>query len=92
MSARPNRGMTRQAASGWTQAATKRPTTTSGSWCCIDRQLSKKVTIAARGFSTQETPDVRVSVNEVARVNAQLKVAAASQNVTVTTKAPLLQN
>ena len=50
-----------------------------------------KVTINASGFSTQETPDVLVKVNEVARVNAQLKVASTTQNVVVTTEAPLLQ-
>jgi hypothetical protein len=50
-----------------------------------------KVTIAAKGFSTQETPGVDVVGNEIARVNAQLKTAGATQNVTVTTEAPLLQ-
>lgn len=50
-----------------------------------------KVTIAAPGFSSQETPGVHVSVNEVARVDAQLSIAKQSQTVTVTTEAPLLQ-
>ena len=50
-----------------------------------------KVTISATGFSTQETPGLVVSRNEIARVNAQLKVASATQNVTVTTEAPLMQ-
>jgi hypothetical protein len=50
-----------------------------------------KVTISASGFATQETPGVRVAGNEVARVNAELKLANATQNVTVTTEAPLLQ-
>ena len=50
-----------------------------------------KVTISASGFATQETPGVRVSANEIARVDAQLKVGSATQNVTVTTEAPLLQ-
>jgi hypothetical protein len=49
------------------------------------------VTITAPGFSRQETPDVRVSVNAVTRVNSQLKVGTATENVTVTTEAPLLQ-
>lgn len=51
---------------------------------------SYKVTIAAPGFSKQEAP-VRVNVNEIARVNAQLQVASATQSVTVTAEAPLLQ-
>lgn len=50
-----------------------------------------KVTIAASGFSTQVTPNVLINVNEIARVNAELKVASATQDVTVTTEAPLLQ-
>ena len=50
-----------------------------------------RVTITAPGFSRQETPDVRVSVNAVTRVNSQLKVGTATENVTVTTEAPLLQ-
>jgi hypothetical protein len=50
-----------------------------------------KVTITAQGFSTQQTPDVLVRQNEIARVDAQLKVASAAQSVTVTTEAPLLQ-
>src|SRR6266700_3563055 len=50
-----------------------------------------KVTISASGFVTQETPDVRLTGNEIARVNAELKVGSATQNVTVTTGAPLLQ-
>ena len=50
-----------------------------------------KVTINAAGFSTQETPNVPVKANEVARVDAQLKLASATQSVTVTTEAPLLQ-
>ena len=50
-----------------------------------------EVSITAPGFATQETADVGVNANEIARVNAQLKVASATQNVTVTTEAPLLQ-
>ncbi|HEV7218567.1 MAG TPA: TonB-dependent receptor [Terriglobales bacterium] len=50
-----------------------------------------KVTITAPGFSTQETPGVRVAANEIARVDAQLGVASATQNVTVTAEAPILQ-
>lgn len=50
-----------------------------------------KVTISGPGFSTQETPGVLVRANEVRRVDAQLKVASASQSVVVTTEAPLLQ-
>ena len=33
-----------------------------------------KVTISASGFANQETSDVRVSANEIARVDAQLRV------------------
>jgi hypothetical protein len=51
-----------------------------------------KVTISASGFVTQETPDVRLTGNEIARVNAELKVGSATQNVTVTTEVPLLQS
>jgi hypothetical protein len=50
-----------------------------------------KVTIAAPGFTTQETSEVRIVANQVARVNAVLSVATASQNVIVTAEAPLLQ-
>lgn len=50
-----------------------------------------KVSIKASGFSTQETPGVAVRANEVARVDAQLKVASTTQSVVVTTEAPLLQ-
>ena len=50
-----------------------------------------QVTISMSGFNTQVTPGVRVQANEVARVDAQLKIAAATQNVTVTAEAPLLQ-
>lgn len=50
-----------------------------------------KVTISAPSFETQVTPSVRVEANEVARVDARLKIAAAAENVTVTAEAPLLQ-
>lgn len=50
-----------------------------------------KVTITAKGFSDQETSGVTVRGNEVARVDAALKVASATQSVTVTTEAPVLQ-
>jgi hypothetical protein len=50
-----------------------------------------KVTISAPGFATQEIPEMRVNVNEIARVNAQLTVGSAAENVTVTTETPLLQ-
>jgi hypothetical protein len=49
------------------------------------------VTITAPGFAKQETANVGISVNTVARVDAQLKVASATQSVEVTTEAPLLQ-
>jgi outer membrane receptor protein involved in Fe transport len=50
-----------------------------------------KVTIAAKGFSTQETPGVQITGNEIARVPAALKTASSTQEVVVTTEAPLLQ-
>lgn len=50
-----------------------------------------KVTIAISGFEKQVTPGVRVEANEVARVDGRLKIAAATQDVTVTAEAPLLQ-
>lgn len=50
-----------------------------------------KVTIAAQGFASQETPALPVRRNEIARVDAQLNIAATSQSVTVTTEAPTLQ-
>jgi hypothetical protein len=50
-----------------------------------------KVTISAEGFGTQETQNVIVTANAVQRVDAQLNVAQASQSVTVTSEAPLLQ-
>src|SRR5215469_7892343 len=50
-----------------------------------------KVTFSAAGFATQETPDVRINVNEITRVMAMLKVGSETQTVTVTTEAALLQ-
>lgn len=50
-----------------------------------------KITIEAPGFSTQQTAGVAVRVNEVARLDAQLKVASTTQSVVVTTEVPLLQ-
>ena len=50
-----------------------------------------KVTISAPNFEMQVTLGVRVAANEVQRVDARLKIAAATQNVTVTAEAPLLQ-
>ena len=50
-----------------------------------------KVTITAPGFGTQVTSGVEIRANEIARVNAALKVSAGTTDVTVTTEAPLLQ-
>lgn len=50
-----------------------------------------KVSIAATGFEMQVTPGVRLEANEVGRVDARLKIVAATANVTVTAEAPLLQ-
>lgn len=49
------------------------------------------VTTSANGFQTQSTSNVAVQVNGSAQLNVQLKVGTASQTVTVTTAAPLLQ-
>lgn len=50
-----------------------------------------KVTVAAKGFSRQETAGVAVNANEIQRVDAQLKIGNVSAEVTVTTAPPLLQ-
>jgi hypothetical protein len=50
-----------------------------------------KVTISATGFATQETENVLVHANEIARIDAHLSVGAATQSVTVTTAPALLQ-
>jgi hypothetical protein len=49
------------------------------------------VTIAAEGFSKQETPRVSILGNEVQRVDAQLKVGNLATDITVNTAPPLLQ-
>jgi len=49
------------------------------------------VTVSGQNFAKQETAGVVVRVNEVTRLDAQLKVASSTQSVTVTTEAPLLQ-
>ena len=50
-----------------------------------------KVTITAKGFSSQETSGVVMRANEIKRVDASLKVGSAAQSVTVTTAPPILQ-
>jgi hypothetical protein len=50
-----------------------------------------KVTISAQGFSDQTTNGLVIHANQVARVDGQLKVGSTTQNVTVTTEAPILQ-
>jgi hypothetical protein len=52
---------------------------------------SYKVTIHAQGFGTQETPDVLVRANEIARLNASLNVGTATESVTVTGAPQILQ-
>jgi hypothetical protein len=54
-------------------------------------QGTYKITITAQGFSTQETPGVPVSVNDIKRVDASLKTAGATQEIVVTAAPPLLQ-
>lgn len=50
-----------------------------------------KVTISAPKFGTSVTEDVSIVVNNIRRVDGQLKVASTAQDVTVTTEAPVLQ-
>lgn len=50
-----------------------------------------KVTVAATGFASAVTDNVQVVANNVVRVDAQLKVAAQAQQVTVTGEASVLQ-
>ena len=49
------------------------------------------VTFDAKGFGKQQKNGVHVAVNEIAEENAQLSVGTATQSVTVTTAAPILQ-
>jgi Carboxypeptidase regulatory-like domain len=51
-----------------------------------------KLTISAAGFAAQETSGVRVTGNEVSRVNGQLKVESASQNAFGVTNTPHFNN
>jgi hypothetical protein len=50
-----------------------------------------KVTISSAKFATQVTDRVEIVVNNLRRIDAQLKVAGSAQDVTVTAEAPLLQ-
>ncbi len=50
-----------------------------------------KVSISSAKFSTQVTDNVKVVVNNVSRIDAELKVASSTQDVTVTAEAPVLQ-
>jgi hypothetical protein len=50
-----------------------------------------KVAVSAPSFATFVTERVRVQVNAVQRLNAQLTLAKTSETITVTTEAPLLQ-
>jgi hypothetical protein len=50
-----------------------------------------KVSISSAKFATQVSDNVPVVVNNIRRVDAQLKVATSSQDVTVTAEAPILQ-
>src|SRR3954463_12860063 len=50
-----------------------------------------KVTISSGKFATFVNEAVPVGVNNVVRVDAALKIAASSQDVTVTAEAPVLQ-
>ncbi len=50
-----------------------------------------KVTVAATGFTKQETNGVDLRANDIKSVDAQLKVGNVATEVTVTTAPPLLQ-
>jgi len=50
-----------------------------------------KITISASNFSSSVVEAVRVDANTVHRVDAELKLAAAQQSVTVTSEPPVLQ-
>jgi hypothetical protein len=50
-----------------------------------------KVSISASNFATQVSEKVSVPVNQVVRVDGQLKLAQQSQTLTVTAEAPILQ-
>lgn len=50
-----------------------------------------KVTITSPKFASQVSDNVSIVVNNVRRVDAQLKVASQAQDVTVTAEAPTLQ-
>ncbi|MFC6646301.1 carboxypeptidase regulatory-like domain-containing protein [Granulicella cerasi] len=50
-----------------------------------------KVTVMATGFTTTEQKDIPVLANASARINAQLKVGGATQEVSVSTAPPVLQ-
>ena len=50
-----------------------------------------RVTVSAAGFVKTSVENVQVEVNGLRRVNVQLKVAAATQEVTVNGAAPLLE-
>ena len=50
-----------------------------------------KISISASSFATKVFEKVDLGANVVRRVDAQLQVAAQSQNVTVTSEAPVLQ-
>ena len=52
---------------------------------------SYKVSISSTKFATQVTDRVDIVVNNVTRIDAQLKVASQAQDVTVTAEAPVLQ-
>ncbi len=76
-------------ATGITRAAT---TNESGVYVVQALQAGNyKITISSGKFSAQVTDNVKVIVNNVSRIDAQLKVASSSQDVAVTAEAPVLQ-
>ena len=50
-----------------------------------------KITVSAPGFATTSVDKAQVEVNGLRRVDVQLKVAATTQEVTVTGAAPLME-
>lgn len=50
-----------------------------------------KVTVTAQGFATSVHPPFELQMNQIARVDSQLKVGSMTQTVSVTAAPPLLQ-
>lgn len=67
-------------------------TNTSGYFVVLNLPPGKyDLTISSPGFAKYEQKDLTVTVGETATINPTLKVASASEVVTVTTEAPLIE-